>query len=166
MIGSDFLPDYYRNYVLKVNQLEEPVNILFDEQEVETKEFVLSLKHEDLSWRYADGKWNMLEMLQHIIDVEQVFQYRYLRALRDKKAEIKGFNHDKWVHDLQGLDLPHLFSLYAAVRSVSKVLFLQEADNVYCEIDGNKLSANYIPYILLGHEKHHVTFMRGIYENK
>jgi hypothetical protein len=41
---------------------------------------------------YAEGKWTLREMLQHIIDCERVFAYRALRLSRMDPTPLAGFD--------------------------------------------------------------------------
>ena len=47
------------------------------------KTFFRSLPEEKLTWRYAEGKWTVKEILGHIIDTERVYAYRALRFARN-----------------------------------------------------------------------------------
>ena len=48
-------------------------------------------------YRYAEGKWSIKELLQHIIDSERVFAYRALRFARNDSTELPGFDENLYV---------------------------------------------------------------------
>src|SRR6266700_6120470 len=58
-----------------------------------TRSLVYSLPEEKLQFRYAPGKWNIREILVHIVDDERIFAYRALRFARNDKTVLPGFDH-------------------------------------------------------------------------
>jgi hypothetical protein len=46
-----------------------------------TAGFILSLAAEKLTYRYAEGKWTIKEILVHIVDDERIYSYRALPLL-------------------------------------------------------------------------------------
>ena len=47
-----------------------------------TLEIYESLSEEQGNYAYAEGKWSLKTLLQHLIDTEKVFAYRALRFSR------------------------------------------------------------------------------------
>ena len=45
-----------------------------------------------VDYKYADGKWSIKEVLQHIIDTERIFAYRAMRIARHDKTPLPGFD--------------------------------------------------------------------------
>jgi hypothetical protein len=39
-------------------------------------------------YRYAEGKWNIKEIIQHVIDTERIFGYRALRISRNDQTPL------------------------------------------------------------------------------
>jgi hypothetical protein len=60
------------------------------------KNLVLSLHKEKLTYRYAEGKWTIKEILVHIIDDERIYAYRALCFARNDKTELPGFDQDDY----------------------------------------------------------------------
>jgi hypothetical protein len=118
--------------------------------------------------RYAAGKWSVKEVLGHVIDAERVLAYRALRMARGDATPLPGFEQDDYVARANSnrrtmgellLELTHL-------RQANLLLFrsLQPAD-----WEGHGSASNYpfvacaFPYLLAGHEAHHVGVLRERY---
>ena len=48
--------------------------------------FVQEIPMDKFDYRYAEGKWTIKDILQHLIDSERVFSYRALRL--DRKSVV------------------------------------------------------------------------------
>ena len=44
----------------------------------------------------APGKWSVIEVVQHLADIEIVYGYRYRTVLADDEPAIGGFDQDGW----------------------------------------------------------------------
>jgi hypothetical protein len=83
-----------------------------------TKHLLSPLSEEQLQYRYAPGKWNIREVLMHIIDDERIFSYRALRFARNDKLTLPGFDHLRFVEysGVNSRSLESIFDEYEAVR--------------------------------------------------
>jgi len=48
-------------------------------------------------YRYAEGKWSIKELLEHIIDAERIFNTRALRIARKDKTGLPSFEENSYV---------------------------------------------------------------------
>src|SRR6185295_9277028 len=62
-----------------------------------TRDLLLSVPEEKLTYRYAEGKWTIKEILFHVIDDERIYAYRALRFARNDMTELPGFEQDEYV---------------------------------------------------------------------
>ena len=60
---------------------------------------------------YAQGKWSVPIIIEHLIDAERVFQYRALRFARQDKTPLSGFDEDIWVMNFSVVSKGHIESL-------------------------------------------------------
>ena len=79
MTFSDLKPNeystYYQNYLNMVSA-ETDLITGFNNNTNTVLEFFQSMPSEKLNFAYAEGKWTIKEVFQHLIDTERVFQYR------------------------------------------------------------------------------------------
>src|SRR5258705_9146736 len=61
-----------------------------------TTDFIRALPEEKLSYRYAEGKWTIKEIVAHLIDDERIYTYRALRFARNDQTELPGFVQDEY----------------------------------------------------------------------
>ena len=54
--------------------------------------FVQNIPMDKFDYRYAEGKWTIKDIIQHIIDTERIFAYRALRISRNDKTPLPGYN--------------------------------------------------------------------------
>ena len=105
--------------------------------------------------------WNILEVLGHITDGEQVFAYRSLTIARGDTTALPGFDQDDYVHAAHFSDrtLEDLLDAYAAQRRATMAM-LRSFDEAAWQrrgtVSGYPASARAFAYIAAGHELHHI----------
>lgn len=70
----------FHNYINQVT--EDELMEAFSSQSTAFIRFLETIPADKYDYRYAEGKWSIKEVLQHIIDAERVFAYRALRFAR------------------------------------------------------------------------------------
>ncbi|HEY6506074.1 MAG TPA: DinB family protein, partial [Chitinophagaceae bacterium] len=86
------VPKFYHNYISHV-----PQNDMAEAFKIQTPafiQFIDSIPPDTYDYRYADGKWTVKEVLQHIIDGERIFSYRALCFARGDKTPLPGFDEN------------------------------------------------------------------------
>ena len=86
------VPHFYHNYIAQVT--EPNLANAFQQHLVELLALLIDIPDEKWNYRYADGKWSIKEMVQHIIDADRIFCYRALRFARKDKTELPGFDEN------------------------------------------------------------------------
>lgn len=133
-----------------------------------TTEFMRSLPHEKLYYRYAEGKWTIKEILAHFIDDERIYAYRALRFARNDQTELPGFEQDAYAVESGANErsLDELLEEFAAVRKSTIALFNSFDDRVltrYGVASGNVMSVRAIAYHIAGHELRHLNMIKERY---
>lgn len=133
-----------------------------------TRDFILSLPEEKLSYRYADGKWTIKEILLHIIDDERIYAYRALRFARNDKTELPGFEQEDYASqsNANSRSVRSLLCELGTVRNATISLFTGLDDEALTRIgtaNGNVMSVRAAAYHIAGHELRHINIIKERY---
>lgn len=119
-----------------------------------------SLSKDQETFRYAEGKWSLRELVGHLIDTEWTFAYRGLWFARSDPARLPSFDQDLWVLTSSSNEQPmaQLLDTLTRARRSSLAIFHGFDDAAWQRrgIAGDcEFSVRAMPYILAGHEVHH-----------
>jgi uncharacterized damage-inducible protein DinB len=136
---------------------------LLDELEISLHDFIRFVQNipmDKFDYRYAEGKWTIKEIIQHIIDTERIFSYRALRISRNDKTPLPGFEENDYVDNTNANErnLQGLLTELSAVRYATLLLFKSFSEEQLARIgiaSGNEISVRAIGFIIIGHQKHH-----------
>src|SRR3954471_3980980 len=81
-LNSDEFAGFYATYI---NQVSNEYTLV-EELEISVHrliKFVQNIPLDKFDYRYADGKWTIKDIIQHLIDAERIFAYRALRFARN-----------------------------------------------------------------------------------
>lgn len=150
--------EYMSTYIQLVPE-GDILELLYSEQ-MDTYELMTSLDEETLLYRYEEGKWNIKEIIQHLIDCERIFQYRALRFGRYDQTELHGFEHNGYVvcSLASSRKIEDLMQEFSVVRASGIQLFRSFSDEMLLQkgnANGKEISVRALIYATLGHELHH-----------
>jgi hypothetical protein len=133
-----------------------------------TRAFLVALPEERLLYRYADGKWTIKEIVQHLADDERIYAYRALRFARNDATELPGFDQDEYACSSRANErsLDELLIELATVRTATLSLYAGLGDETLTRAgvaSGNVMSVRAIAYHIAGHELRHVNVIRERY---
>lgn len=119
-------------------------------------------------YAYAEGKWTLRQMLQHIIDCERVFAYRALRLARMDATPLASFDEVAWgTHSGGGQRRwKDLVAEFKAVRRSTEYLMDSLSDDQLRFVglaNGRTQNAFTIGYLIPGHVRHHMNIIRERY---
>ena len=157
---------YYANYIHKSGN-SELIETLIESNKF-LNLFFENISEEQMNYKYADGKWTIKELLQHVIDTERVFAYRAMRFAREDKTILPGFEQDDYVAPsmANSRSKASLLNEYNAQRASTISLFENFSDKMLMTIgnaSGNPMSVRAIGFITAGHEKHHCDVVKERY---
>ena len=150
--------DFYKSYIQALEDVE-----LIEELEISLHDFIRFVQNipmDKFDYRYAEGKWTIKEIIQHLIDSERVFSYRALRISRNDKTPLPGFDENEYVANSNGnmRNLQGLLTELAVVRQATLSLFNSFSQEQLARIgiaNNSDISVRAIGFIIIGHQKHH-----------
>ncbi len=119
-------------------------------------------------YRYAEGKWTIKDVLQHMIDVERIFAYRALRFARKETASLPGFDVDDYgiAAETDRRSMPELIEEYRVNRQSTLLLFQSFTPEMLIRsgiASGDIISVRAAGCKLIGHEVHHCKIIKERY---
>ncbi|MCP3958849.1 MAG: DinB family protein [bacterium] len=119
-------------------------------------------------YRYEPGKWSLREVVGHVIDVERVFGYRALSMARSDPAHLPGMDQDPWAASSNAGDRPLASQLEDLERArASSIAMFESFDGETWDrrgtASGFEFTVRAFPYILAGHEIHHLRVLEERY---
>lgn len=150
--------DFYGTYIQALDNVH-----LIEELEISVHtliKFVQNIPMDKFDYRYAEGKWTIKEILQHLIDCERIFSYRALRISRNDTTPLPGFDENEYVKNTSAdnRSIQDLLTEMAVVRQSTLSLFKSfSAEQLACKgtASGKEVSVRAIGFIIIGHQMHH-----------
>ncbi|NDP26983.1 MAG: DinB family protein [Flavobacterium sp.] len=151
---SEFVATYI-NALKDVNLMEELEISLHD-----FIKFVQNIPMDKFDYRYAEGKWTIKDIIQHIIDAERIFGYRALRISRNDKTPLLGFEENDYVENTNanGRSIQDLLTEFSAVRHSHLLLFKSFSEEQLLRLgiaSNHTISVRALGFLIIGHLKHH-----------
>ena len=164
-LENEYAP-YYQNYV---SQAPEEDILPAMRSQVDALDVLLEAVAPDReTYRYAEGKWSIRELVGHLIDGERMFGYRVLCIARGETQNLPGFDQDQYMltAPFDRIDLEDLLSEFRLVR-LSNIAMLRTLDEAAWMRMGtandSAVSVRALVYIMVGHVRHHMNVLRERY---
>lgn len=133
-----------------------------------TIELYSNLTEQQSYFAYAEGKWNLKELLQHLIDAEKIFAYRALRFARKDKTELPGWDEELYAkyYFSEERTLQSVITEFETVRKSSVIFFENLNQQQLSETgiaNGNEIAVETIGKLIIGHNIHHLNIIKERY---
>ncbi len=166
-IKQDEYAKFYQTYIDKADTSKSIVENLQDTIE-EAITLLKEVPKEKYLYKYADDKWTIQQLIEHIIDAEKVFSYRALRFARNDTTNLPGFDENSYVANANSntRNYQELVAELTVVRKSTIFMFANFNDQVLLRkgtIDGNEMTVRAIGYVNSGHLKHHIGVLKERY---
>ena len=163
--------DEYVPYVKRYIELLPDDGLILDHLQTNletTRAFLLSLPQDRLLYRYAEGKWTIKEIVQHLSDDERIYAYRALRFARNDFTELPGFEQNDYARfaGANERQLDDLLNELGTVRAATLSLYDGLGEETMRRkgiASGNVMSVRAIAYHIAGHELRHLNIIRERY---
>ena len=164
-VSSDY-PVFYETYIKLVD--EEDLVQAYRTSLEELMDFLETIPSDKADYRYAEGKWTVKELLQHMIDTERIFSYRATCIARNEKQSLPGFDENEYARnaDVHARSLKELKDELLILRESVFMMFrgfTPETLNRSGVSNNNKVTVNAIGYMIIGHVRHHFNILRERY---
>lgn len=159
-------PQWYHKYVLQTKEEDALQAIEANGKKAVT--FLQNIDEDRWAYRYAEGKWSIKEMVQHLIDAERIFVYRALCIARGEQASLPGFDENRYA---AGSKADHrrkeeLITEFQTLRQSTSQLFASFDDGQLASTgiaNNASVSVNGIGFIIPGHVQHHLNILEERY---
>ena len=150
---------FYTNYIAQVSD----EYTLLEELEISLHrfiKFVQDIPMDKFDYRYAEGKWTIKDIIQHLIDAERIFAYRALRFARNDTTDLPGFEENDYANEANAIkrSIMELLTELSAVRHSTIFLFKSFDENQLLRIgtaNNNGMSVRALGFVMIGHQNHH-----------
>ena len=152
------VPVSFHNYINQVP--EDDLTKSFKIQSEDFIRFLENIPPDKYDYRYAEGKWTLNELLQHVIDAERIFCYRALCFARKDATPLPSFDENSYAENskAQNRNWNDLVEEFKAVRKATEYLF-SSFDKEQLDSSGvSNKNPNYVlgmGFITIGHSIHH-----------
>lgn len=162
---SDYA-EFYAGYISQV--AEGDIVSTLKEQQVQTKMLLDTISEGKAEYAYAPEKWTIKEMIEHVIDTERIFAYRFLRVYRSDATPLPSFDQDSFVKNGNAgrRTLQSLAEELYALRGANLFLFRDlDSDKLDFRgmMSGKSITSRALLYIIAGHEAHHIKMLKERY---
>ena len=153
------MPAFYHGYVQRLNGSD-----LFEVMRASTSQATrtfAAVGEERSLFRYAETKWSVREVVQHLTDCERILSYRALCFSRGEKCALPGFDEDAYVahSDADRRSWSSLISEWHHVRSGTMDLFdsfTPEMLRISGTANGGLVTVRALGWIVAGHTEQHL----------
>lgn len=150
---------YYADYISQVSEEYS----LIEELEISVHrliKFVQNIPLDKFDYRYAEGKWTIKDILQHLIDAERIFAYRALRFGRNDLTPLASFDENDYVEmaNANSRSIQDLLTELLVVRQATLALFKSFSEAELMRIgtaSNNPMSVRVLGFVIIGHQNHH-----------
>lgn len=157
---------FYETYVTLVPEAELMDALQHSLEEIRN---VLDMIHTDKAdFAYAEGKWTVKQLLQHIIDTERVFSYRSVCIARGEQQSLPGFDENNYAEmaDVGHRSLKDLKEELLTLRNSVIMMYKGFTPDMLARkgtASKHPITTLALGYIIVGHIRHHFSILKERY---
>ena len=161
--------DFYKHYITLVH--DKSIRKALKKNTRDFLQLLDDIPASKIDYAYADGKWTIKQLVQHIIDAERVFSYRALRIARYDETPLAGFDENTWAErtDVSARGWKDMVREFRQLRKSNELMiddFNIEQLNSTGTASNHPVSVAALCYIIPGHVQHHMNVLKERYLKK
>lgn len=146
----------------------EDLKTILQKQLEQAEVFFNSIPEEKYLYKYAEGKWSIKEVIQHITDTERVFAYRALAFSRKDVNTLPSMDENLYAQNsnADNRNWRNLIDEFVAVRKLTILLFnsfSEEQLDAIGKASSYEMSTKAMGYTIAGHAAHHINILKERY---
>jgi uncharacterized damage-inducible protein DinB len=167
LLKTEYAPDF-EQYIKLVYSEDSSILESLKSAQKEFESLLRNVPKEKHGFSYAEGKWTLKEVIQHVIDTERIFCYRALCFARNDKTLLPGYDQDIFVENDNANDRNYydLLEEMEVLRKSTIQLyksFSKEALLRTGVASKEKMSVRALGYLFSGHQIHHLNVVKERY---
>ena len=161
--------EYASDYQGYVNQVSENEILPVLRSQMDDLDVLLDrVAPEKETYRYAEGKWSIREIVGHLIDGERVVGYRAFCIARGEQQNLPGFDQDEYMltAPYNHIALEDLLSELRLIRLGNIAMFRTFDEAAWSRsgtANSNQITVRALAFIMVGHLRHHMNVLRERY---
>tara|TARA_B100000780_G_scaffold159860_1_gene111723 strand:+ start:717 stop:1226 length:510 start_codon:yes stop_codon:yes gene_type:complete len=168
MLQKNEYSPYFDQYIQLIPVQNSSIIECLERSQIDFDTILRNISIDKQDYAYANDKWTLKELIQHIIDTERIFCYRALCFARNDKSSLPGFDHDLFVVNGNANQLNYfdLLDEMSTLRKSTIQLFTSFSDEVLLRsgiASENEISVRALGYLFSGHQMHHLNIVRERY---
>ena len=158
--------EFYSGYVNSIQ--EQDVLVCLKKQLKAIPDFFWQIPDAKQEFAYADGKWTVKQVMQHINDIERVFTFRALSYARGDKQDMPGMDQNLYMEntDTSKRDYSKMIDEFVSLRVATICLFedlTPEQLTLFGTASGFPVSVRALAALTAGHAQHHINIIKERY---
>lgn len=160
-------PEYYDKY-FSLNHPDKNILSQMNEDADQFQQIIAQFPAESFGYAYAENKWTVAQVLQHIIDTERILAFRALCIARGEKTSLPGFDENAYIKNthMDHKDFHLLAIEFFMVRQASISLFLglnEEELNRSGKANNQAVTVIALSHMIVAHARHHFKILKERY---
>lgn len=165
-VPLDEAAPFYHGYLAQL--ADGRVGVHLRAQIAELDRLCAGLDEAGATFRYAEGKWTIKEVIGHLLDAERIFAYRLLRVSRGDATPLAGFDETQYVPEgrFDERPLAGLLDEFRLQRASTIALASGMPTAAWARLgsaNGFPVSARALVCIIVGHTAHHLGLLQERY---
>ena len=160
-------PEYFGGYISKVP--EDDLHAAFNNQAKVFPVLLNNINEEQSKHSYAEGKWTIKELLQHLIDTERIFNYRALAIARKETISLPSFDENLYASNshANARSWSSLVNEFLDVRASTLDLYNSFNDQMLSQkglANNKEITVLSLGFTTIGHLYHHKNVLEERYQ--